>query len=428
VKRTDLRPEVTTLASGLRVATLRMPQVETTSLAIVAGAGSRDEIEGEHGLAHFLEHMAFKGTRRRSAMGIAEEIEAVGGDINAATSTETTAYTARLLGADVPLGLDVLADIVTDSVFDPKELRREKGVVLQEIAFVDDTPDDLVFDMFSETAFGGQSIGLPILGTRKTVRGFDAALLRGFLAREYAAGRIVVAAAGAVDHDMVAREAEARLGGLPAAEGRPRAKAVYEGGERRAGRRLEQAHVVLGFAAPAHDEPDFYAAQVLSNVMGGGMSSRLFQEVREKRGLAYSVYSFVWGYSDAGLFGVYFGAGEKTAGEAMDVSVDCLTAGLDSLSESEIARAKAQLKVSLLMAMESSSARADQMARHLLAFGRIIPAEEIVARIDAITVADVAAVGRRILSSPPTLAAVGPTRRLARADGVAARIGLRPAA
>jgi predicted Zn-dependent peptidase len=424
----ELSPEITTLASGLRVATLRMPQVETASLAIVAGAGSRDERPGEHGLAHFLEHMAFKGTRRRSARGIAEEIEAVGGDINAATSTETTAYTARMLAADVPLGLDVLADIITDSVFDPAEIRREKGVVLQEIAAVDDTPDDLVFDMFSETAFGGQAIGLPILGTKKTVRALNGGLLRDFLSREYGAGRMIVAAAGAVDHDAVAREAEARLGRLGPQTAEGRQPASYTGGESRSGRRLEQAHVALGFAAPSHNDPDFYAAQALANIMGGGMSSRLFQEVREKRGLAYSIYSFIWGYSDAGLFGVYFGAGQATVGEAMDVTVDCLISGLDDIGEAEVARARAQLKVSLLMALESSGARADQMARHLLAYGRILTPAEIIARIDAITPDDVRRVGRAILASRPTLSAVGPTRRLAGVERLSERIGFKAVA
>jgi predicted Zn-dependent peptidase len=428
VSQPILTPEITTLPSGLRVVTLAMPHVETASLAIVAGAGSRDEAAGEHGLAHFLEHMAFKGTARRSAKAIAEEIEAVGGDINAATSTETTAFTARLLGTDVPLGLDVLSDILTESLFDPKEIRREKGVVLQEIAAVDDTPDDLVFDMFSETAFAAQAIGLPILGTPKTVRALDADLLRGFLAREYSADRMVVAAAGAVNHDQVVREAEARLARFGKGKARKRGKAAYIGGERRVNRRLEQAHVVLGLSAPSHNDKDFYPAQVFVNVMGGGMSSRLFQEVREKRGLAYSVYSFHWGYSDAGIFGVYFGAAEKTVGDAMNVSLDCLMAGLDDISETEVARARAQLKVSLLMALESSSARADQMARHLIAYGRLIPPSEIIAKVDAITVLDVRRAGRRILSSAPTLTTIGPTRPLPSLDAITARIGLPRAA
>jgi predicted Zn-dependent peptidase len=416
-------PRITTLPSGLRVVTLRMSGVETASLAIVAGAGSRDEQADEHGLAHFLEHMAFKGTRSRSAKGIAEAIEAVGGDINAATSTETTAYTARLLAADVPLGMDVLSDIISDSVFDPKEIRREKGVVLQEIAAVADTPDDLVHDVFSEVAFSGQPIGLPILGTSKTVRSLDADRLRRFLAREYSADRMIVAAAGAVDHDAIVHESGKRLSAFVRKDAPPRAAAAYTGGERRIVRRLEQAHAVLGFAAPSHQDQDFYAAQIFASAVGGGMSSRLFQEVREKRGLAYAVYTFIWGYSDAGIFGVYFGAGGKTAGEAMLVTLDCLASGAEDISEEEIGRAKAQLKVSLLMAMESSSARADQMARHLLAYGRIIPAAEIIARVDAITTADVRAVGARMLATEPTLSAIGPVRRVPDAAAVKSRLG-----
>lgn len=416
-------PEITVLPSGLRVVTLRMPQVETASLAIVAGAGSRDEQAGEHGLAHFLEHMAFKGTQRRSARGIAEAIEAVGGDINAATSTETTAYTARVLGRDVPLGLDVLSDIISDSLFDPKEIRREKGVVLQEIAAVVDTPDDLVHDVFSEVAFAGQQIGLPILGTSKSVRALDAERLRAFLAREYGADRMVVAAAGAVDHDLVVREAEKRLSTFVRSANPPRPPAAYVGGEKRMNRQLEQAHVLLGFASPSHQDPDFYAAQMFASALGGGMSSRLFQEVREKRGLAYAVYTFVWGYSDAGVFGIYFGAGDKTVGDAMSVTLDCLTAAVDDLGDEEVARARAQLKVSLLMAMESSAARADQMARHLIAYGRLIPASEIIARVDAITPADVRAVGRKILTSAPTLTSIGPVRRLQGIDQIMRRTG-----
>jgi predicted Zn-dependent peptidase len=416
-------PEITTLPSGLRVVTLRMPHVETASLAIVAGSGSRDEHAGEHGLAHFLEHMAFKGTRRRSAKAIAEEIEQVGGDINAATSTETTAYTARLLGADVPLGLDVLSDILTESVFDPAEIKREKGVILQEIAAVEDTPDDLVYDLFTATAFADQQIGLPILGTRKTVKAIDEGMIRGFLGREYQPDRMIVSAAGAVDHDAIVREVEKRLAMTPAPRAANRTLARYTGGDTRLNRQLEQAHVLLGFAAPSIHEPGFFAAQVFVNAVGGGMSSRLFQEVREERGLAYSVYSFMWGYSDTGLMGVYFGASENHVAEAMTVTVDCLRQSIDDLTETEVARARNQLKVSLLMALESSSARADQMARHLLTFGRLVPAHEVIARVDAITLDDVKAVGARVLSSATTVTGIGPVKKLPGRDAIAARIG-----
>jgi predicted Zn-dependent peptidase len=327
-----------------------------------------------------------------------------------------------VLGQDVPLGLDVLSDIISDSLFDPKEVRREKGVILQEIAAVADTPDDLVHDVFSEIAFADQPIGLRILGTSKTVRSLDADRLRGFLAREYSADRMIVAAAGAVDHDMIVREAEARLSVFRTVETAQRTPATYTGGEKRIGQRLEQSHVLLGFAAPSHQEPGFYPAQIFSSAMGGGMSSRLFQEVREKRGLCYAVHTFGWAYSDAGIFGVYFGAGEKTTGEAMDVTLDCLAAGAEDLTDEEVGRAKAQLKVSLLMAMESSSARADQMARHLLTYGRLIPSAEIIARVDAITTAEIRAMGRHLLSSRPTLTAIGPVRKLPGIDAIAARL------
>jgi predicted Zn-dependent peptidase len=418
-----MTPDITTLASGLRIVSVNLPHVETVSIGIHAAAGSRAEQAGEHGLAHFLEHMAFKGTRRRTARQIAEEIEAVGGDINAATSVETTAYHARLLGSDLGLGLDILTDILTQSTFEADEIEREKGVVLQEIAAVDDTPDDLVFDMFTATAFDEQPIGRPILGTPETVKELDASLIRAFLSREYRAQRLVVSAAGAVNHGELVAAAERALASLPLADTAESPRARYVGGERRTKRKLEQAHVVLGFESPSLHDRDFYAAQIFANILGGGMSSRLFQEVREKRGLAYSIYSFVWGYSDTGLFGVYLGTGSKTLQEGTDVSLDCLAQSIEDINQAELDRARAQIKVSLLMSLESSAGRSDQMARQLLAYDRLISTAEIVDRIDALTVADIRAVGRRILRSAPSLAAVGPVGKLKPRDHIAARLG-----
>jgi predicted Zn-dependent peptidase len=334
-------PEVTVLPSGLTVVTAAMPAVHTASLAITVGAGSRDETIREHGLAHFLEHMAFKGTRRRSARAIAEDIEAAGGDINAATSVETTSYTARVLAEDVPLAIDVLSDILTDSVFDADEIEREKDVVLQEIAAVEDTPDDIVFDHFTATAFAEQAISRPILGTRKTVKALGRDAIAGFLGRTYTAPSMIVAAAGAVDHARVVEEADRRLSSLGKDTRPQREAARYTGGEARKVKKLEQAHVLLGFAAPSHLDADFNAGQVFTNLLGGGMSSRLFQEVREKRGLAYSIYSFYWGYGDTGLFGIYLGTGEKTVREGMDVTVDCLMEAAECVTDAELARARA---------------------------------------------------------------------------------------
>jgi predicted Zn-dependent peptidase len=414
---------ITDLDNGIRVVTEAMPHLATASLGVWTAAGTRHEHEGEQGLAHLLEHMAFKGTRRRSALAIAEEIEAVGGDLNAETSAERTAYYARVLGEDVPLALDILSDILTEPAFDRDELKREKHVVLQEIGACEDTPDDVVFDMFMETAFGGTPIGRRILGTPKAVRAQTPASMRGFLDRQYRGPEMVVAAAGAIDHDQVAEEVARRFASFSRAPAQTPEPGCYAGGEQRKVRKLEQAHLVLGFEGRSFHDPDHYALHVFSNLVGGGMSSRLFQEIREKRGLCYEIYSFHQPFSDTGTFAVYGGTGEDSLDEFVPVLLDCLRGAAEAPTEAEVARARAQIKVSLLMGLESSARRAEQMARHVLAFGRVIPREEIVAVIDSIGVDDVRRVGRAVLASAPTLSAVGPVRRLPHVDAMARRIG-----
>ena len=415
---------VTTLPSGLRIITDAMPQLQTTSLGIWVGIGSRHETEAEHGLSHFLEHMAFKGTRRRSARRIAEEIEAAGGDLNAATSTEQTAYYARVLAADTDLALDILADILTESVFDPAEVEREKDVVLQEIGAVEDVPDDLVFELFAATAFPEQPIGRPILGTPKRVSAFSRDAVAGFMARRYGADSTVVAAAGAVDHDRIVEAAAARLGGLSQDPGQPAPPARYTGGEIRLKRRFEQAHIVVGFESVSFHHPDHYAAHIFSHAVGGGMSSRLFQTVREQRGLVYAINSFDWAYADTGLFGFYAATSDRKVAELMPVALDCLAEATETLEEEEVERAKAQLKVSLLVALESSSARAEQVARQHLAFGRILAMDEILEKVDAITVADARRAGAAMLRTAPTVAAVGPVKKVYAPDEISHRLGL----
>ena len=399
--------EVTRLPSGLRVVTHAMRELETASIGVWVGAGARNEAENEHGLSHLLEHMAFKGTRRRSALAIAEEIESAGGDLNASTSVEYTNYSAKVLAGDTGLALDILSDILTDSVFDADELAREKGVILQEIGEALDTPDDLVFDLFSDAAYPGQPIGRPILGTPKGVSAFDRAAIRSYLDCHYSAGTSVIAAAGAIEHDVIVAEVEKVFGGLPQHEVRPPVPATYRGGDQRARRKLEQTHVVIGFESAAYVQPETYAAHVFSTAVGGTMSSRLFQEVREKRGLAYSIYSFHWGYLDTGLFGFYAAASHKDVPDLVAVSLDCLAGATETLSETEILRAKAQAKVSLLTALESTSSRSDQIARQFLAFDRIIDRAEMIERIDELTVDQVRQAGRDALRTVPTVAAVG---------------------
>jgi len=388
---------VTKLKSGMNVVTETMAHLETASLGVWVNAGSRDERRDENGISHFLEHMAFKGTRRRTARQIAEEIEAVGGDLNAATGAETTAYYARVLKADVPLALDVLADILSEPAFDREELTREQNVIVQEIGAVADTPDDLIFERLQVVAFPDQPLGRSILGTAKTVRSFDGARLRDYLARNYRAPGMVVAAAGAVDHQAVVAEVERRFSSFNGPASPPPEPASFGGGSHVEQRDLEQVHIALALAGVPQTDPALHSLQAFTNVLGGGMSSRLFQEAREKRGLCYSIYSFHMAYSDVGMFGLYAGTDAADTSELMRLIVEEIANTAETLSESEIARAKAQMKVGLLMALESSGERVGQLARQLITYGRPIPIDELVAKVDAVTVESARTAGRALL-------------------------------
>jgi predicted Zn-dependent peptidase len=420
----DEAVELTVLPSGLRVVTERIPHLATAALGVWVGTGSRHEEEAEHGIAHLFEHMAFKGTAKRSARRIAEEIEAVGGELNAETNAESTAYFARVLGDDLPVALDIIADILTAPAFDPEELAREKQVIVQEIGSYEDAPDELVFDRFMETAYPRSSLGRPILGTPRSVRAQTADTMRAFLARRYRAPVMVVAAAGAVEHARIVDRAERLFSGLSSVAPEPAAAPLYVGGDNRVKRRLEQVNLVAGFPGVAFHDPLHEAMHVFSGLLGGGMSSRLFQELRERRGLCYDVQSFFTPFSDTGVFGIFGGTGEKDAGEFLSVLADEVLRACDSPSEPEIQRAKAQMRMSILTALESPARRAEQMARHVLAFGRVLSRGELTARVDAVTVTDVKAAGRALLTAGPTLAAIGPVSELPAAGVFSSRLGL----
>ena len=300
--------ELTKLPSGLTVVTNSMPHLETAALGVWAGVGGRDEKPNEHGISHLLEHMAFKGTTRRTSREIVEEIEAVGGDLNAGTSTETTAYYARVMKADVPLALDVLSDILANPAFVPDELEREKGVIVQEIGAAQDTPDDVVFEHLNELCYPDQPMGRSLLGTAKTLKGFNRDTLRGYLSTHYRGPDMVVAAAGAVDHKRVVEEVAQRFASFEGAPApKPQAAMFGKGGSRVVHRELEQAHLTLALEGVPQTDLSLFSLQVFTNTLGGGMSSRLFQEVREKRGLCYSIYTFHAPYTDTGFFGLYTG-------------------------------------------------------------------------------------------------------------------------
>jgi predicted Zn-dependent peptidase len=420
--------EVTRLPSGLVVVTDAMPHLESASLGVWVGAGSRDERSDEHGISHLLEHMAFKGTTRRTARQIAGEIEAVGGDLNAATSAETTAYYARVLRADVPLALDVLSDILTDPAFDPDELWREQNVIVQEIGAAEDTPDDLVWDRLQEVAFAGQPIGRSILGTRATVRSFDRARLSAYLSRNYRGPDMVIVAAGAVEHAAVVSEVERRFASFVGPAAPLPEPARFIGGSRIERRELEQVHVALALQGLPQRDPDLYSLQVFTSILGGGMSSRLFQEVREQRGLCYAIYAFHSPYADSGMFGLYAGTDADDVAELMRVVVGEIHAAAETISDAEVARAKAQMKAGLLMALESSSARAEQLARQIIAWGRPIPLEEIVAKVEAVTLESTRAAGRAVIArGRPALAALGPGPGLEHAAMIADSLAREPA-
>jgi predicted Zn-dependent peptidase len=420
--------EVSRLPSGLIVVTDTMPHLETTSLGVWIASGSRHEAPEEHGISHFLEHMAFKGTTRRSARQIAEEIEAVGGDLNAATGIETTAYYARVLRADVPLALDVLSDILSEPTFDPDELTREKNVIIQEIGATEDTPDDLIYELLQATAFPDQAIGRSIMGTRATVKNFDRKRLRAHLVTHYRAPNMVIAAAGALEHDAVVDEVNRRFesfAGPPTLRPEP---ARFAGGTRIEKSDLEQVHVTLGLEGVPQTDPAIHSLQVFAIALGGGMSSRLFQEVREIRGLCYSIYAFHSPYQDTGLFALYAGTDPADVEELMRVAVGEIVIAAETITEVEVARAKTQMKAGLLMALESSATRAEQVARQMIVYDRPIAIDEIVGKIEAVTVETVREAGRALVRrSRPAVAVLGPGTGLESAAAIAESLARRAA-
>ena len=413
---------VTTLDNGLRVVTEDMPWVETVSLGVWVDVGTRNEPAEINGVAHLLEHMAFKGTERRSARAIAEEIETVGGHLNAYTSREQTAFYAKVLKEDVPLGVDLLADILQHSTFDPDELERERTVIIQEIGQALDTPDDVSFDRFQERAYPDQAMGRPVLGEAEIIKTIGREAVAGYMNRHYAADRMVLSAAGALDHDRLVDLAQRSFTALPAYRGTPVEQARYQGGDLREDKDLEQVHLVLGFPGVSYADDDYYTASTLSTILGGGMSSRLFQEIREKRGLVYTVYSFASSYSDGGVFGVYAGTGEDEVEELMPVLCDEIVKAADSMTEDEVARARAQLKASILMGLESTSARCEHVASQLLIYGRPIGTPELVRKIDEVDLGAVQRLARRIFSGAPTFTALGPIAKVKDFDWIVGRL------
>ncbi len=413
---------LTTLPNGLRIVTENMPGLQSASAGIWVMAGGRHERPEQNGIAHFLEHMAFKGTKRRTALQIAEEIEDVGGYINAYTSREMTAYYARVLQADVAMALDVIGDIVLNPAFDKKEIEVERHVILQEIGQALDTPDDIVFDWLQEVSYPDQAFGRTILGPEERVSSFTRKDLQGFVKENYGPGQMILAAAGGVDHDAIVAQAGATFGGLAARPQKAFEPASFTGTERREVKDLEQVHFAMAFDAPGYRHPDVYIAQVYAMTMGGGMSSRLFQKIREERGLCYSIFAQSGAYEDAGQITVYAGTSAEEIGALTQLTVDELKRAADDMSEAEVARARAQIKAGMLMGLESPSSRAERIARLLAIYGRVPEVDEAVARIDAVSTSDVRRYAGQMTQSGAALALYGPVERAPTLDDIRSRL------
>jgi len=416
-------PELTTLDNGLRIVSLTLPRVETVSIGLYAGVGARFETADINGISHFLEHMVFKGSKRRSARMLAEAVEDVGGNINAYTARDVTGYYIRLLKDDAPLAMDILSDLVFGAVLDDREVEKERDVVLQEIGQVYDTPDDLVFDMLQQSAFPDQPLGAPILGTPKTVAEMSGASLHQFRATHYVGGNLILSAAGNIEHGALVEMALQYFDGVPSGDKITPGIAIWSAGDRRIARPSEQMHLALGFPAVGLEDSRVYAVQVLSTILGGGMSSRLFQHVREDNGLAYSIFSDVSAHAGVGMLSIYAGTSPQDAARALDLIAQCCVALKSADDERELKRAKAQLKTGLAMALESSASLSEQIGRQQLAFGRTFAPEELIEKVDAVTLADVRQMAQLCFTSDVAFACVGPKAELPAPDALKALFG-----
>ena len=398
----------TVLTNGLRIMTIERPQTETVSLGIWVRTGAACESEDINGISHFVEHMVFKGTAKRNALQISEDIENVGGQTNAYTSREFTVFYAKMLKNDIELAIDVLADLVMAPTFDVAEMTKEKEVVVQEIKQSNDDPSDIVQDYFYETAFSGQALGRTILGPAEKVRGFTADDLRNYMGHNYAAENILVAAVGNLNHDAFVKMVQERMENLQPKTNFVKDKQIYTGGAFIKQRDIEQAQVMLGFPAIDYHNPEYYTASILSTILGGSMSSRLFQEIREKRGLVYTVYSYVNAHTEAGLFGIYAGLDAEQIKKYVPVVIDEIKKICnEDVTDKELNRVRVQLKASLLMGLESSSTTAEVMARQQLIHGRVIPVKEIVERIDNVSKEKIRHLAQQIFSGQPTYTLLG---------------------
>jgi predicted Zn-dependent peptidase len=399
--------QITSLSNGLRVATRQMPGVETAAVGLYADAGSRHEAARVNGIAHLFEHMVFKGAGGRTAREISEAIEDVGGELNASTERDATSFTASVLGEHVPLAVELISDMILSPNFAPEDLEREKDVVLQELGEARDTASDIIFDDLWSAAFSDQALGRAVLGEETSIEAVVPADLLAWRDSQYRAGSLYLVAAGRVDHDQLVSLAEARFGNLaPGTIGAPEA-GRFTGGNRVGRGPSDQAHLTLGFRGPAQRDKDYFAARFFSDIVGGGMSSRLFQEIREDRGLAYSIYSQLHAHTDAGLFYIYAATARRESNAAVQLIEEVLSGSVESLTDREVERVRTQGRAGLMMSLESPWGQCHYLARQLSVYGRLVEPAEVIAELEAVTIDQVRAAGEKMLAGPRARATIG---------------------
>ena len=406
------KPQITTLKNGLRIATDEMKDVETVSIGVFVKTGSRDEDIKINGISHFLEHMAFKGTTKRSAKQIAEEFEGIGGYINAFTSREKTVYYVKVLKEYGEFAVEFLADILQNSLFDKKEIKKESEVILQELAMTIDTPDDIIFDYFQETAFPNQALGLSILGLEKNIKKFSRTDFLKYIDKHYSYKNIVVSASGNIQQDDLNKWVKKYFTKLSDKEVAPIEKSQYVGGFFKKEKKLEQVNYLIGFEGVSNHGKKYYEAQILAMILGGGMSSRLFQEIRENRGLAYSIYAFNSCFNDSGIFGIYGGTTPDKCEEMINSISDEIKKICDKIEDAELTRVKTQFCASLKMAKESTSSRMQRLGSDILLFNKVYSDEDIVDKFKHITKKDITKIAQQIFSSKPTTAMIGKVKKI----------------
>ncbi len=407
------KAKITTLNNGIKIISQNYKNAQSVSLGVWVCAGARDEKENEMGMAHFLEHMAFKGTKNRNAKQIVVEIENVGGYMNAYTSREETAYYVKVLPENLNLAVDILSDIINNSILPEEEIERERGVIIQEIGQSIDSPDDKVFDAFNNACYPNHTLGKPILGSVDTVSKFNKKQLNNYMKRNYGSNKIIISASGNLEHDIFIQSLEKKFGSLKKNILNKRKIPVWQSTKSVVERDLEQCHIIFGFSGFSALSENRYPLMLLSNIFGGGMSSKLFQEIRENKGLCYSIFSYSQMVSDSGIFGVYAGTSNESANKMLELSAKELISCTDDISENELKRAKQQAKAGILMGQDSANLMMNSNARQMILFGKLFNNEEIIEKIDSINSQDLQELAANIISnSKPTLAIVGPSKNI----------------